>query len=162
MPWPDQWDSLAEVSKRPTTFFYYIKSNFTIFWLYRTTWFAVCFCRVQSEGPDRSGLDSLICFCTTNPCPVWCHRRKRHLSRQNRHLVWSGFQSYTRTKGESHIYKTSDFLASTQVANDAGLKRYGHKLRRHSKRCTDLVDFTEPWLINNDVDRSTSRQSRSS
>lgn len=42
---------------------------------------------------------------------------------------------------------------------DAGLKRYGHKLRR---RCTDLVDFTEPWLINNDVDRSTSRQSRSS
>lgn len=56
-------------------FFNYIKSNFTIFWLYRTTWFAVCFCRVQSEGPDRSGLDSLICFCTTNPCPVWCHRR---------------------------------------------------------------------------------------
>lgn len=45
---------------------------------------------------------------------------------------------------------------------DAGLKRYGHKLRIHSKRCTDLVDFTEPWLINNDVDRSTSRQSRSS
>lgn len=56
-------------------FFYYIKSNFTIFWLYRTTWFAVCFCRVQSKGPDRSGVDSLICFCTTNPCPFWCHRR---------------------------------------------------------------------------------------
>lgn len=36
---------------------------------------SVFFCRVQSEGPDRSGVDSLICFCTTNPCPFWCHRR---------------------------------------------------------------------------------------
>lgn len=164
MPWPDQWDSLAEVSKRPTTFFYYIKSPTLQFSSYIGRHDLQCvFVEFRAKVLIAAAwilsfvfaLPILVLFDVTDDNVTYLDKTVTLCDPDFNHIHGPKVRViFTRLRTFLHQHKLQIF--------DACLKRYGHKLRRHSKRCTDLVDFTEPWLINNDVDRSTSRQSRSS